>query len=1050
MLSYPNRVFLCLLVCGAVFFWRPDSASAYPPELTAVVQASPAQITLNWPSVNGASNYVIYRTTTIGGFAGGGGSWGSPVATLDGSATSYVDSAVSVGTEYEYRVTAVDGNVSDAYIYSGVQLPLVENRGKIVLLVDNSFSFDLAFELDRLQRDLVGDGWTVLRHDVSRDSKPPAIKAIIQADYAADPTNVTAVFLLGHIPIAYSGWINPDHHPKRPGPTDTFYGDMHGTWTDTVNYGDSTTNFFWWINVPGDGKYDQSTLPADVDLQVGRVDFYDMPSFQTNGLYEEDLLRRYLNRDHDFRVGNFTVANQGATMTTQTGDDCMSQFFGLTPNFNFNVDTSFEIPAGSYFSDAQASSYLWFTKGTGGGDYNADISIGDTGDFANSPGVNVVFNAFFASYYWEWDVTDSFLRAPLAANGYGLVNIWTDEPCYVLHHMALGKTIGYSTRISQNNAAYYNLEGFFDTRNHRSIHMSLMGDPTLRMHVVQPPANLLSFVNGNSVTLRWTKSPQAGVLGYNIYRASSPSAQFTRLNSAYVLGSNYVDANPPAGSNCYMLRAVNLDASSGSGTYLNASVGIYDQKGPRVLAAADLNAAEVKVVFDKPMDPVSAQNAANYSLSAGVAINTATLQADQHTVVLTTSPQSYGMSYTLSVNGVLDTSNPANAVTANTTSGYTYAPIQEYLPDTNTIALWHMNGDGSDASGNGYALTLNGAAAYAQAGTVGSTRQALRVYNVEDFASANIPGDVIMPDNGKPFTLEARIYVNEWKAYGIGDYDLISAYQNYDSYFRYDQGIWDEPADAEFTSSGAVVVDNLPAHALIKLGEWYHVGMVYDGVNNVSVYINGVLAGGPTNNPPNFGEGAPFAITLGNFDGYIDEVRLSSVARDFVLQFAAPTNLTAAAISSSQINLAWADVANEIGFVVERLDANGTGFVQVGTTPAGVTSFSNINLSGSTPYTYRVRALGATGVSQYSAQVTATSLPGQQSLGNGPKITPLGFSGSGNFMIQVEATTLIPYYVQSSPDLTTWSNIFTNQSGGVLEFTDPAVKTNRLFYRTSQ
>ncbi len=1049
-MSNLKRVFPCLAACGVLIFCKPGAASGSPPELTAVVQSSPSQITLNWPTVIGAANYVIYRTTTIGGYAGGVGDWGLPIATLDGTATSYADDTVSAGTEYEYRVTAGDGGISDAYIYAGIQLPLVENRGKIVLLVDSAFSFDLAFELNRLQQDLVGDGWTVLRHDVSRDSTPPAIKAVIQTEYSADPTNVTAVFLLGHIPVAYSGWIHPDHHQQRPGPTDTFYGDMHGTWTDTQNLGDNTTNFYWWVNVPGDGKFDQSTLPADVDLQVGRVDFYDMPSFQTNGLYELDLLRQYLNRDHDFRAGNFTVVNQGATMMTINGDYFMSQFFGLTPGFDFDVDTSHEIAVGSYFTDSQSASYLWFAKGTGGGEYTSDISIGDTGDFASAGGIQMVFNAFFASYYWEWDVTDSFLRAPLAANGYGLVNIWSDQPCWALQHMALGKTIGYSTRLSQNNNGYYNLNGFFGTGNRRSVHLSLMGDPTLRMHVVLPPANLTAFANSGQMNLRWNPSPQANILGYNIYRASSPSGPFSLLNPNYITRASYLDPSPPAGTNFYLLRAVNLDASSGSGTYVNASVGIYGQKGPCILAANDLSATQVKVIFDKSLDLVSSQIAANYSLSGGITVSNAVLETDGHSVVLTTSAQSDGVTYSLAVNNVLDTGSPANVTISNSSVAYLFSQIPEYLPDTNTIALWHLNGDGSDASGNGYQLALNGAAAFVQQSPVGPGRQSLRVFNVGDFASASIPGDAIMPPAGQPFSLEARIYVNEWKGYSVGNADLLVAYQNYDSFFRYSQGIWDDPPNGAFDSSGATLIDNLPAHQLIKLGEWYHLGMVFDGTGNVSVYINGILAGGPTNNPPNFGEGSPFAITLGNFDGCIDEVRLSSVARDFVFQFASPTNLTATASSPTQVNLAWADVANELGFAIERWDGGGAGFVQIATTASGVTAFSDANLDPSTAYVYRVRALGATGLSQYSPSAAVTTPATQQFLGNGPSITPLGFSAAGNFMIHVAATTNIPYCVQSSVDLTNWLNIYTNQNGGALDFTDPAVKTVKRYYRTAQ
>ena len=50
-------------------------------------------------------------------------------------------------------------------------------------------------------------------------------------------------------------------------------------------------------NVPGDGKFDQS-LFVDLELEVGRVDMSNLPSFTSN---EIELTRRYLNKNHQFR-----------------------------------------------------------------------------------------------------------------------------------------------------------------------------------------------------------------------------------------------------------------------------------------------------------------------------------------------------------------------------------------------------------------------------------------------------------------------------------------------------------------------------------------------------------------------------------------------------------------------------------------------------------------------------------------------------------------------------------------------------------------------------
>jgi hypothetical protein len=90
---------------------------------------------------------------------------------------------------------------------------------------------------------------------------------------------------------------------------------------------------------------------------------------------------------------------------------------------------------------------------------------------------------------------------------------------------------------------------------------------------------------------------------------------------------------------------------------------------------------------------------------------------------------------------------------------------------------------------------------------------------------------------------------------------------------------------------------------------------------------------------------------------------------------AGPTGLTATAVSSSQINLTWVDNAtDETGFKIERCTgANCTGFSQIATISADVTSYSNTGLTGSTSYSYRVRAYNVIGDSNYSNTASAVT-----------------------------------------------------------------------------
>ena len=88
-----------------------------------------------------------------------------------------------------------------------------------------------------------------------------------------------------------------------------------------------------------------------------------------------------------------------------------------------------------------------------------------------------------------------------------------------------------------------------------------------------------------------------------------------------------------------------------------------------------------------------------------------------------------------------------------------------------------------------------------------------------------------------------------------------------------------------------------------------------------------------------------------------------------------PTGLTATALSSSRIDLTWVDRSTtEQGFKIERNTGPGSSiFVQIATVGANVTSYSNTGLTGSTSYSYRVRAYNAAGDSNYSNTATAVT-----------------------------------------------------------------------------
>jgi hypothetical protein len=92
----------------------------------------------------------------------------------------------------------------------------------------------------------------------------------------------------------------------------------------------------------------------------------------------------------------------------------------------------------------------------------------------------------------------------------------------------------------------------------------------------------------------------------------------------------------------------------------------------------------------------------------------------------------------------------------------------------------------------------------------------------------------------------------------------------------------------------------------------------------------------------------------------------------------APTNLSATAVSGSQINLAWTDnTSDESEFRIERL-ADGATYTEIGVVAADVTTYADTSLSAATQYWYRVRAYNATGPSAFAGPTSATTLSSSQ------------------------------------------------------------------------
>ena len=97
----------------------------------------------------------------------------------------------------------------------------------------------------------------------------------------------------------------------------------------------------------------------------------------------------------------------------------------------------------------------------------------------------------------------------------------------------------------------------------------------------------------------------------------------------------------------------------------------------------------------------------------------------------------------------------------------------------------------------------------------------------------------------------------------------------------------------------------------------------------------------------------------------------------------APTDLTAAAISDTEVDLTWEAVEGTItGYVIERATENEeASYSQIDSVGSDITSLSDIDLTAGTTYYYRVKAVNSTSSSAYSDVANTTTNLGDELAG---------------------------------------------------------------------
>ena len=521
-------------------------------------------ITLSWNYVSGITGYAVSRKLP--------GEWKwNVLKNLSESDTVFKDENIEVGKTYEYFVQRQIGNT---YLYgfvaSGIEVDLVHYRGEMFIAIDSALNQSIPDVLATFYQNLVGDGWRVFPVVTKADWGVVELKDTIKSWHLLNPGRHNALLLLGDIPVPYSGNLNPDAHPDHKGawPTDTYYGEFSGNWTDGNTYSGASRPEN--VNLPGDGKFDQTIIPGEMKLQIGRVYLDKLSTF---GLTRDSLYSRYLEKDRAYRMNEWDVPRRGLI------DDLLNALGGEYPGRNgfqngnalFGKEqtiTSYD----TFIKILRTEPYL-FSHASSTGGYTSNRQL-NSSMFKNA--TYGVFQTSFGSYHGDWDINNNLLRAEIAGPGYGLTSVWAGRPQWHFLHMTMGAPIGYSAQITQTNFIDANHQTYDPGYGAGWVHVTLMGDPTLRLHMISPASDLNASANGagDQVNLSWTASPDPNVMGYWLYRSDSLFGIWNPVNTSLISGNSYTDIHPLKGSNHYMVRAIKLEEVH-SGSYYNMSQGTF-------------------------------------------------------------------------------------------------------------------------------------------------------------------------------------------------------------------------------------------------------------------------------------------------------------------------------------------------------------------------------------------------------------------------------------------------------------------------------------------
>ena len=463
------------------------------------------------------------------------------------------------------------------------------------------------------------------------------------------------------------------------------------------------------------------------------------------------------------------------------------------------------------------------------------------------------------------------------------------------------------------------------------------------------PIGLTSTGTPDGVFLDFDDNAEPDLAGYNVYRSTSATGTFAKLNGGTLRAtSDFTDTAAAAGT-AYFYRVTAVDQTGNESAVSSTVTGTRGQPPAATAPAAATNAVATAASATR-VDLAWADNSNNetaFSIQrrtgSGAFVTITTVAPNVTTYADTTVAASTSYAYRVIALNNVGSAAPSNEAAATTPAAGTPTGPAAFLPDSTGLVTFeaeHYDAkvDQGGRSWTSYAGPVAGASGTAlEAGPNGGLK-----------VDANIIGNAPRLDFKVNFSTPGTYYV--WFRGEAPDYASDSVHVGIDGA---------EPTTANNTSRNGL---NEFGWSNYRSGGAPTITVATAGVHTVNVWMreDGVVFDKLLLTPS-----ASYTPT-GN--GPAESARSNPAPTPTAP--AAPSNLAATLNAQNQVALAWSDnSADETGFRVERRAAGGT-FAALASVAANATTYTDATAAAGTTYEYRVFAVNGAGDS--AASNTAT------------------------------------------------------------------------------